>query len=165
MHPQTRYARSGDHFLAYQVLGEGPRDLVAIAEMVSHCEYRWEEPRLTRSLHRLASFGRLILFDRRGAGLSDPAPVDRLPTLEARADDLDAVLAAAGAERPVVLGFSEGGLDAMFFAATRPNMVSSLVLYGRGRAFSSTTTTRSGTSARPTNNSPRRSSGRGAPVC
>jgi class 3 adenylate cyclase len=135
VHPQTKYARSGDHFLAYQVLGEGPRDLVAIAEMVSHCEYRWEEPRLTRSLHRLASFGRLILFDRRGAGLSDPAPVDRLPTLEERADDLEAVLAAAGAERPVVLGFSEGGLDAMFFAATRPNMVSSLVLYGAWPRF------------------------------
>jgi pimeloyl-ACP methyl ester carboxylesterase len=133
--PQTRYAQSGDHFLAYQVLGEGPRDLVAIAEMVSHCEYRWEEPTLTRALNRLASFGRLILFDRRGAGLSDPVPVDRLPTLEERADDVAAVLAATEAKRPVLLGFSEGGLDAMFFAATRPDLVSSLVLYGAWPRF------------------------------
>jgi pimeloyl-ACP methyl ester carboxylesterase len=133
--PQTKYAQSGDHFLAYQTLGEGPRDLVAIAELVSHCEHRWEEPRLTRSLQHLASFGRLVLFDRRGAGLSDPAPVDRLPTLEERADDVAAVIQATGVERPVLLGFSEGGVDAMFFAATRPNLISSLVLYGAWPRF------------------------------
>jgi pimeloyl-ACP methyl ester carboxylesterase len=135
VNPTTKYARSGDHYLAYQVLGDGPRDLVVVAEMVSHCEYRWEEPTLTRSLHRLASFGRLILFDRRGAGLSDPAPIDRLPTLEERADDLEAVLVATGAERPVVMGFSEGGVDALFFAATRPDRVASLVLYGAWPRF------------------------------
>ena len=110
--PETMYAKSGGHFLAYQLVGEGDRDLVAITEMVSHCEHRWEEPRLARSLQRLASFGRLILFDRRGTGLSDPVPVDRLPTLEERADDLAAVIDATGAERPVLVGFSEGGLDA-----------------------------------------------------
>ena len=136
--PETMYAKSGDHFLAYQLVGEGGRDLVAITEMVSHCEHRWEEPRLARSLQRLASFGRLILFDRRGTGLSDPVPVDRLPTLEERADDLAAVIDATGAERPVLLGFSEGGLDAMFFAATRPNRVSSLVLYGAFARFFAT---------------------------
>jgi pimeloyl-ACP methyl ester carboxylesterase/class 3 adenylate cyclase len=136
--PETMYAKSGGHFLAYQLVGEGGRDLVAITEMVSHCEHRWEEPRLARSLQRLVSFGRLILFDRRGTGLSDPVPVDRLPTLEERADDLAAVIDATGAERPVLLGFSEGGLDAMFFAATRPNRVSSLVLYGAFARFFAT---------------------------
>ncbi len=78
--PQTRYARSGDAYIAYQVMGDGPVDVVLVSELLSHCEHRWEEPRLARSLRRLGSFSRVIQFDRRGTGLSDPVPVDRLPS-------------------------------------------------------------------------------------
>ena len=133
--PETRYARSGDTYLAYQVLGQGPPDVVAMTELCSHVEHCWEEPTLARQLRRLASFGRLILFDKRGTGLSDPVPLDRLPTLEQRARDLDAVLEAVGSTSAVLVGFSEGGVDAMFFAATRPSRVSSLVLYGTWPRF------------------------------
>src|SRR4029453_10496043 len=118
MVPETRYARSGDGYLALQVLGSGPVDLLVVTELLSHCEHRGEEPALSRALQRLASFTRLILFDRRGTGLSDPLSLDRLPTLEQRAADMEAVLAAVGADRPVVAGFSEGGVDAIFLAAT-----------------------------------------------
>jgi class 3 adenylate cyclase/pimeloyl-ACP methyl ester carboxylesterase len=135
MRPETRYARSEDGFVAYQVLGEGPVDFVIATELLSHCEHRWDEPSIARSLERLAAFSRLIMFDKRGTGLSDPVPVDRLPTLEARARDLDAVLDAVGAARPVLAGFSEGGVDAIFFAATRPERVSSLILYATWPRF------------------------------
>jgi pimeloyl-ACP methyl ester carboxylesterase/class 3 adenylate cyclase len=121
--------------VAYQVLGDGPVDLIAVAELLSHCEHRWEEPGLTRSLSRLTSFSRLILFDKRGTGLSDPVAVDHLPSLEERAQDLAGVLDAVGVEHAAVAGFSEGGVDAMFFAATRPERVSSLVLYGAWPRF------------------------------
>jgi class 3 adenylate cyclase/pimeloyl-ACP methyl ester carboxylesterase len=133
--PETRYARSRDGFLAYQVLGDGPVDVIAVAELLSHCEHRWEEPGLTRSLHRIASFSRLLLYDRRGTGLSDPVSPDRLPSLEERAQDLGAVLDAVGSARAAVAGFSEGGVDAMFFAAANPERVSSLVLYGAWPRF------------------------------
>ena len=82
--------------LAYQTLGDGPVDLMLVAELVSHCEHRWDEPALTRALWRLADVSRVILFDKRGTGLSDPVALDRLPTLEERADDLAAVLDAVG---------------------------------------------------------------------
>ena len=133
--PQTRYARSSDAYLAYQVVGDAPVDVVLVSELLSHSEHRWEEPRLARSLRRLASFSRLIQFDRRGTGLSDPVPVDRLPTLEQRMADLTAVLDAAGATRPVVLGFGEGGVESILYAASHPERVSSLVVYGAWPRF------------------------------
>ena len=135
MIPETRYVRSGDAYIAYQVMGEGPTDLLVVTELVSRSEHRWEEQTLARSLRRLASLGRLIMFDKRGTGLSDPVPLDRLPTLEQRAEDIEAVCDAAGARRPVVIGFSEGGIDSAFFAATRPDRVASLVFYGSWPRF------------------------------
>lgn len=117
------------------MVGDGPVDLVLVAELLSHSEHRWDEPKLARSLRRLASFTRLIQFDRRGTGLSDPVPVDRLPTLEQRMADLSAVLDAVGAPRPVVLGFGEGGVESILYAASHPERVSSLVVYGAWPRF------------------------------
>lgn len=128
MEPQTRYARSGDVSIAYQVVGEGPYDVVAAPGFISHVELFWEQPALRRFLMRLAAFSRLVIFDKRGTGLSDP--VASAPTLEERADDLRAVMDAAGMERAAVLGISEGGTMALMFAASHPERVSSLVLYG-----------------------------------
>jgi pimeloyl-ACP methyl ester carboxylesterase/DNA-binding SARP family transcriptional activator len=125
--PVTRYARSGDVNVAYQVFGEGP-DLVLVPGWVSHVEYSWEEPSFARSLSRLRSFSRVILFDRRGTGLSDR--VSDLPTLEQRMDDVRAVMDAAGSERASIFGISEGGPLAMLFAATYPERTDALVLYG-----------------------------------
>src|ERR671922_3043249 len=109
MVPETRYARSGDVNIAYQVVGEGPLDLVYVPGWVSNVELMWEEPAMARFLGRLASFSRLILFDKRGTGLSDRVSNDRLPTLEERMDDVRAVLDAIGSERAAVFGASEGG--------------------------------------------------------
>ncbi len=128
MAPTTRYAKSGDVHIAYQVVGEGPIDLVLVPGWVSHVENAWEEPSFARFLHRLTSFCRLILIDRRGTGLSDP--VATLPTLEQRMDDVRAVMDAAGSERGVLFGISEGGPMCILFAATYPNRTSALVLYG-----------------------------------
>src|SRR4030095_10406187 len=114
---ETRYARSGDLSIAYQVVGDGPFDLVYVPGWVSNIELMWEEPGLARVLERLASFARLILFDKRGTGLSDPVPTDGLPTLEERMDDVRAVLDAVGSEETAVFGFSEGGLMSMLYAA------------------------------------------------
>jgi pimeloyl-ACP methyl ester carboxylesterase len=124
--PETRYAKSGDVHIAYQVVGDGPRDLVLVPGWVSHLEYEWEEPLFARFLRRLASFSRLILLDRRGTGLSDR--VSALPSLEQRMDDVRAVMDRAGSERAAILGISEGGPMAMMFAATHPERVSALVL-------------------------------------
>ena len=107
MPPTTRYARSGEISVAYQVVGNGPRDLVLAPGFVSHLEWAWEEPTLARFLERLASFSRLILFDKRGTGLSDPT--DTPPTYEERMDDLRAVMDHVGSERAAILGVSEGG--------------------------------------------------------
>jgi len=126
--PTTRYAKSGDVHIAYQVAGEGPRDLVVVPGWVSHVEYAWEEPWYSDYLRRLASFSRLILFDRRGTGLSDR--VAELPSLEQRMDDVRAVMDAAGSERAALFGHSEGGPMCMMFAATYPARTSALVLYG-----------------------------------
>jgi class 3 adenylate cyclase len=123
--PPTRYARSGGARIAYQVMGEGPPDLVVIGGPVSHLDIQWEEPETVRSRRRFASFARLIGFDRRGTGLSDP--VDRPPTLDQQMDDLDAVLDAAGIERVALMGAVEAGLCAMY-AASHPDRVSALVL-------------------------------------
>ncbi|MGY1618416.1 adenylate/guanylate cyclase domain-containing protein [Geodermatophilus sp. SYSU D00691] len=126
--PRTRYARSGDLSIAYQVVGDGDLDLVMAPGFVSHLEWQWQEPSLRRFLEHLASCCRLILFDKRGTGLSDP--VAGPATLEDRVDDLVAVMDAAGAHRAAVLGVSEGGSMAMLFAAEHPERTRALVLYG-----------------------------------
>src|SRR6059058_6317814 len=130
MLPKTQYTRSGDLDIAYQVVGEGPLDLVYVPGWVSHVELAWEEPTLARFLQRLASFSRLIMFDKRGTGLSDRVPNDRLPTLEERMDDLRAVMDAAGSQRAAVFGFSEGGNLAALFAAMYPQRTTALITCG-----------------------------------
>jgi class 3 adenylate cyclase len=125
--PRTRYAHSGDASIAYQVLGEGPPDLVVISGPASHLELMWEEPGTASCFERLASFSRLVLFDRRGTGLSDA--VHAPPTLEQQMDDLEAVLEAVGIDRFALFGASDLGLSALF-AATYPERVTALVLAG-----------------------------------
>lgn len=121
----TRYAHSGDASIAYQVVGDGPIDLVVVNGPASHVEIAWEEPATARAFTRLASFSRLVLFDRRGTGLSDP--VTEPPTLEQQMDDLRAVLDAVGIERTALFGASDLGLCALY-AATYPDDVTALVL-------------------------------------
>jgi len=124
----VRYARSGEVNIAYQVVGRGPIDLVFVMGWVSHLEYYWREPSFARFLQRLAGFSRLILFDKRGTGLSDP--VREMPTLEQRIDDVRAVLDAVGSTRAALLGVSEGGPMSALFAATYPNRTEALVMFG-----------------------------------
>ena len=126
--PKTRYAKSGDVHIAFQVVGEGPLDLVYVPGFVSHIEYEWEQPRAAKFLQRLASFSRLIRFDKRGTGLSDR--VSGIPTLEQRMDDVRAVMDAVGSEKAALLGISEGGPMSLLFAATYPQRTSALILYG-----------------------------------
>ena len=116
--------------IAYQVVGEGPLDLVYVPGWISNVELMWDEPAHAHVLGRLASFSRLILFDKRGTGLSDPVPLDRPPTLEERMDDVRAVMDAAESERAAVFGFSEGGVMSALFAATYPGRTTALALYG-----------------------------------
>jgi pimeloyl-ACP methyl ester carboxylesterase len=121
--------------VAYQVFGvEGP-DVVFIPGFVSHLELTWHMPGLSRFMDRLAAFSRVITFDKRGTGLSDPVPISELPTLEQRMDDLRAVMDAAGSERAVVVGVSEGGPMAMLFAASHPDRVTGLVLIATTARF------------------------------
>jgi len=126
--PETRYAKSGDVHIAYQVSGNGPIDLVYVPGFVSHLEYQWEDPHTERFLKRLGSFSRLIRFDKRGTGLSDR--MTAIPTLEQRMDDVRAVMDAVGSRRAALLGVSEGGPMSLLFAATYPRRTSALVLYG-----------------------------------
>ncbi len=128
--PPVRYARSGQVDIAYQVVGQGPLDLVFVMGWVSHLEYFWSEPSFARFLQRLASFARLILFDKRGTGLSDRVPNEQLPTLEQRMDDVRAVMEAVGSERAVLCGVSEGGPMCTLFAATHPERTAALVMIG-----------------------------------
>jgi serine/threonine protein kinase/DNA-binding winged helix-turn-helix (wHTH) protein/alpha-beta hydrolase superfamily lysophospholipase len=128
--PEVRYARSGDVNIAYQVIGSGPIDLVFVMGWVSHLEYFWTEPRFARFLTRLTSFSRLILFDKRGTGLSDRVPLNELPTLETRMDDVRAVMDHVGSEHAVLCGVSEGGPMCSLFAATYPEKVTALVMIG-----------------------------------
>ena len=130
MPPKTRYTRSGELHIAYQIVGEGPLDLIYVPGWVSHVELAWEEPTLARFLRRLASFSRLIMFDKRGTGLSDRVPNNKLPTLEERMDDLRAVMDAAGSNRAAVFGFSEGGNLSALFAATYPERTIGLITFG-----------------------------------
>ena len=128
--PETMYARSGDVNIAYQVIGDAPIDLVFVMGWVSHLEYFWREPTFARFLLRLASFARLILFDKRGTGLSDRVPLNELPTLEQRMDDVRAVMDAVGSERAALCGVSEGGPMCSLFAATYPEKTLALVMIG-----------------------------------
>jgi len=128
--PETQYARSGEVNIAYQVVGDAPLDLVFVMGWVSHMEYFWREPRFAKFLMRLASFSRLILFDKRGTGLSDRVPIHELPTLEQRMDDVRAVMEAVGSEKAALVGVSEGGPMCSLFAATYPEKTLALVMIG-----------------------------------
>ena len=130
MPPETRYAKSGDVNIAYQVVGEGPLDLVLVHGWVQSFDAGWEIEPIRRFYQRLASFSRLILFDKRGIGLSDRVPVDDLPTLETRMDDMRAVMDEADVGRAAVLGHSEGGAMCALFAATYPERTQALVMAG-----------------------------------
>lgn len=128
MIPETRYARSGGVNIAYQAIGNGPRDLVLVPGWVSNIDVFWEEPTMARLLTRLASFTRLILFDKRGTGLSDR--VSDMPSLEVRMDDVRAVMDAVGSQRAALFGYSEGGALCALFAATYPDRSSALIMGG-----------------------------------
>jgi class 3 adenylate cyclase len=125
---QTRYARSGDVSIAYQVVGNGPFDVVYVPPAVSHVELVWEIPGLAAYLRRIGSFSRLIVFDKRGTGMSDR--VSGAPSLETRMDDVRAVMDAVGSERAALIGVSEGGPMSVLFAATHPARVWALVVEG-----------------------------------
>jgi pimeloyl-ACP methyl ester carboxylesterase/DNA-binding CsgD family transcriptional regulator len=124
----AKYARSGDVNIAYQVVGDGPIDLVLVLGWVSHLAYVWELPAMAAFLNRLASFSRLILFDKRGCGMSDR--VHPLPTMEQRMDDVRAVMDAAGSEKAAVMGISEGGVMSALFAATYPERTAGIIIDG-----------------------------------
>jgi pimeloyl-ACP methyl ester carboxylesterase len=126
--PETRYAYSDELAIAYQVVGEGEMDVVLAFPFVSHLDLVWESPPITHFVERLSAFARVILFDRRGVGLSDPLSAPA--TLEERMDDVRAVMDAAGSERAALIGVSEGGTMCMLFAATYPERTSALVLCG-----------------------------------
>ncbi|MFC2077880.1 adenylate/guanylate cyclase domain-containing protein [Candidatus Bipolaricaulota bacterium] len=127
---ETKYTRTNGVHIAYQVVGQGAFDLVYVPGWVSHIELNWEVPAYARFLERLASFARLVMFDKRGTGLSDRVPDDRLPTLEERMDDLRAVMDAVGSERAALVGASEGGNLCALFAATYPERTKALVMLG-----------------------------------
>jgi pimeloyl-ACP methyl ester carboxylesterase/plasmid stabilization system protein ParE len=126
--PPTQYAKSGDASIAYQVVGEGPIDLVLVLGFATHLELQWEWRPFARFFERIRSFSRLIIFDKRGTGLSDP--IAEVPTLEQRIDDVRAVMDAAGSARAALFGISEGGPMSVLFAATHPDRVTALVLHG-----------------------------------
>lgn len=126
--PETRYAKSGDVHIAYQVMGEGSLDLVFVFGFVSHVEACWQSADRAKFFRRLASFSRLILFDKRGTGLSDRT--SQIFTLEQRMDDVRAVMDAVGSERAALFGVSEGGPMSILFAATYPERTSALVMCG-----------------------------------
>lgn len=128
--PETHYVQNGDVNIAYQVVGKGDLDIVFVMGWVSHLEYFWKEPHFARFLNRLASFSRLILFDKRGTGLSDRVPLAELPTLEQRMDDVRCVMDTVGSERAVLIGVSEGGPMCSLFAATYPERTTALVMIG-----------------------------------
>ncbi len=135
MQPRTQYAKSGDVHIAYQVFGEGAVDLVFVPGFVSHIENYWDEPSFARWLRRLGNFSRVIMFDKRGTGLSDQ--VSELPGMDQRMDDVRAVMDAVGIERAAIFGISEGGSLATLFAATHPERSQALIIYGGFAQFSS----------------------------
>jgi pimeloyl-ACP methyl ester carboxylesterase len=126
--PETRYAQSGNVNIAYQVVGQGPNDLILVPGWVSNIDMFWEEPAVEKFMRRVASFSRLILFDKRGTGLSDRA--GELPDLETRMDDVRAVMDSVGSERAALCGYSEGGPMCALFAATYPARTTGLIMIG-----------------------------------
>ena len=128
MVPETRYARLGDLHLAYQVIGEGPPDILLLDQWFGHVDAQWDVPPVAELRERLAAFGRLIMFDKRGTGLSDPIPTSSLPTLEEFMEDIPAVMDTVGSERAAMIANIGGGILAMPFAAAHPERVSSLIL-------------------------------------
>jgi pimeloyl-ACP methyl ester carboxylesterase len=124
----TRYARSGDVDNAYQVVGDGPQDLVYVPGWISNIEVMWEEPSMAGFLRRLSSFSRLILFDKRGTGMSDRVPLNQMPSLETRMDDVRAVMDAVDSDKATLLGHSEGGNMCILFASTYPERTEGLIL-------------------------------------
>jgi class 3 adenylate cyclase len=130
MATQVNYAKSGKVHIAYRTVGEGPMDLVVVPGWVTHLEASWDDPLVWRFAERLASFSRLILFDKRGTGMSDPVSEENLPTLEMRMEDVHAVLDAVGSSKAALLGISEGGPMCALFAATYSKRTSALVMSG-----------------------------------
>src|SRR6478735_5900358 len=128
MERDTRYAKSDGVNVAYQVVGDGPHDVILVPGFVSHVEVAWEQPRLAHFLNRLASFSRLIVFDKRGTGMSDP--VQSPPSMDQRMDDIRAVMDAAGSRRGTLFGISEGGTLSLLFADRHPERTQALILYG-----------------------------------
>lgn len=126
--PETRYALSGDVNIAYQVMGDGPVDIILVPGFISHIEFRHELPGYTAFLRRLSSFARVVSFDKRGQGLSDR--VSDAPSLEQRMDDVRAIMDAIGSQRATLFGHSEGCAMSALFAATYPERVSRLILFG-----------------------------------
>jgi class 3 adenylate cyclase len=127
--PRTQFARNGEVHLAFQVVGNGDLDLLLVDTWVHHVEAVWDFPDFARFLRRLSSFGRLIHFDRRGTGLSDPVPLDQLPSLQTQVGDAVAVLKAAGSQRAAVIGLNDGTIVAVLLAASHPELCRSLVLF------------------------------------
>jgi pimeloyl-ACP methyl ester carboxylesterase len=130
--PETKYAWLGRDRIAYQVFGQGPPDLVLAPGSIGHLDIIWEDAGSALFLRTLASFCRLILFNRRGAGASDPLPADPLPPWESYAEELAAVLDDVGSERAAVMGSLDAGPTAIFFAATKPERTSALILEHTG---------------------------------
>ena len=128
--PAIHYTRSGDISIAYQVVGNGPIDLVFVPGFISNLEVHWEDSGYLHLIRRLSAFTRLIIFDKRGTGLSDRVDATALPSLETRMDDVRAVMDAAGSGRAALLGASEGAPMAALFAATYPSRTRTLILYG-----------------------------------
>ena len=126
--PETRYVKSGDVHIAYQVIGDGPLDIVFVPGFVSNVEATWESPARAKFFHRLASFSRLILFDKRGTGLSDRS--SQIFTLEQRMSDVQAIMDEVGSRQAALIGVSEGGPMSILFAATYPQRTAALILYG-----------------------------------
>jgi pimeloyl-ACP methyl ester carboxylesterase/DNA-binding CsgD family transcriptional regulator len=137
MEPDTHYAKSGVLNIAYSISGEGPIDLVMVPGFISHLEYAWREPSLARFLRKLSAYCRVIMFDKRGMGLSDRLPSGLTPTLDERIDDVRAVMDAAGATRTVLFAWSEGGPMSIRIAATDPERVAALILIGTTARFPS----------------------------
>src|SRR5215510_4397757 len=126
--PETRYVKSGDLYIAYQVFGAGAVDLLYVPGFVSHLDHQWQIPAWAQMLRRLGSFSRVITFDKPGTGLSDR--LTEFPTLEQRIDDVRTVMDTVGSERAAFFGVSEGGPMSILFAATHPQRTSALMLYG-----------------------------------
>ena len=134
--PQTHYAKGHEGDVAYQVVGDGPMDLVMVPGWFSHIDMQWDDPQRRAFIGELVSFARVILYDKRGTGLSDP--VDGVPTVENRVDDLRVVMDAAESRSAALFGFSEGGAISVLFAATYPERVRALILYGTTGGLGST---------------------------